>query len=74
LAAEVEAEGAIGRVWLLPAGYRRWTGGAMGAVGDVTLAVPPPTGGMMGARHDPRYCQRGRWSVRAAVDEIYSDF
>src|SRR6516164_6919157 len=31
LAAEVEAEGAIGRVWLLPAGYRRRTGGAMGA-------------------------------------------
>src|SRR6516162_3691810 len=32
LAAEVEAEGAIGRVWLLPAGYRCRTGGAMGAV------------------------------------------
>src|SRR6516164_2173277 len=29
LAAEVEAEGAIGRVWLLPAGYRRRTGGAI---------------------------------------------
>jgi hypothetical protein len=29
LAAEVEAEGAIGRVWLLPAGYRGRTGRAM---------------------------------------------
>src|SRR5499427_7531275 len=32
LAAEVEDEGAIGRVWLLPAGYRRRTGRAMRAV------------------------------------------
>src|SRR5215471_13688159 len=32
LAAEVEDEGAIGRVWLLPAGYRRRAGGAMGVV------------------------------------------
>src|SRR5215471_980577 len=46
LAAEVEAEGAIGRVWLLPAGYRRRTGGAMRAVttGCCSSAIEPDRG------------------------------
>src|SRR5215471_13521839 len=46
LAAEVEAEGAIGRVRLLPAGYRRRTGRAMGAVttGCCSCAIEPDRG------------------------------
>src|SRR5262252_5563984 len=46
LAAEVEDEGAIGRVWLLPAGYRRRTGRAMRAVttGCCSRGIEPDRG------------------------------